>query len=114
MTPQQKKSTTESIELYKETLKGKNFSTLSIKAYLGDLQQFLEWLKKRRVDWDIPYRIQRIDIVEFINFLEAQKATAETRKRKLAAIRSFLKFLKDNQIIFGNPAETVEGPLREE
>src|ERR687895_1145190 len=114
MTPQQKKSTTESIELYKETLKGKNFSPLSIKAYLGDLQQFLEWLKKRRVDWDIPYRIQRIDIVEFINFLEAQKATAETRKRKLAAIRSFLKFLKDNQIIFGNPADTIEGPIREE
>jgi integrase/recombinase XerC len=114
MTPQQKKTTTESIQLYKETLKGKNFSLLSIKAYLGDLQQLLEWLKKRRVDWDIPYRIQRIDIVEFINFLEAHKATAETRKRKLAAIRSFLKFLKDNQIIFGNPAETVEGPIREE
>ena len=114
MTPQQKKTTTESIEIYRETLRGKNFSALSIKAYLGDLQQFLEWLKKRRVDWDIPYRIQRIDIVEFINFLEAQKATAETRKRKLAAIRSFLKFLKDNQIIFGNPAETVEGPIREE
>ena len=114
MTPQQKKTTTESIEIYRETLRGKNFSPLSIKAYLGDLQQFLEWLKKRRVDWDIPYRIQRIDIVEFINFLEAQKATAETRKRKLAAIRSFLKFLKDNQIIFGNPAETVEGPIREE
>jgi site-specific recombinase XerD len=50
MTPQQKKTTTESIELYKETLKGKNFSLLSIKAYMGDLQQFLEWLKKRRVD----------------------------------------------------------------
>jgi integrase/recombinase XerC len=114
MTPQQKKTTTESIEIYRETLREKNFSVLSIKAYLGDLQQFLEWLKKRRVDWDIPYRIQRIDIVEFINFLEAQKATAETRKRKLAAIRSFLKFLKDNQIIFGNPAETVEGPIREE
>jgi site-specific recombinase XerD len=114
MTPPQKKTTTESIVLYKETLKGKNFSLLSIKAYLGDLQQFLEWLKKRRVDWDVPYRIQRIDIVEFINFLEAQKATAEIRKRKLAAIRNFLKFLKDNQIIFGNPAETVEGPIREE
>src|SRR5918999_940959 len=114
MTPQQKKTTTESIEIYRETLRGKNFSALSIKAYLGDLQQFLEWLKKRRVDWDVPYRIQRIDIVEFINFLEAQKATAETRKRKLATIRGSLKFLKDNQIIYGNPAETVEGPIREE
>jgi site-specific recombinase XerD len=114
MTPQQKKTTTESLALYNETLKGKNSSVHSIKAYMGDLKQFMEWLKKRRVDWDIPYRIQRIDIVEFINFLAAQKTTAVTRKRKLAAIRSFLKFCKDNQIIFGNPADTIEGPIREE
>jgi site-specific recombinase XerD len=114
MTPQEKKTTTESIELYKQTLQGKNYSVQSIKAYLGDLEQFIEWLKKRRVDWDIPYRIQRIDIVEFINFLAAQKASSETRKRKLASIRGFLKFCKDNQIIFGNPADTIEGPIREE
>jgi site-specific recombinase XerD len=81
---------------------------------MGDLGQFIEWLKTRRVDWDIPYRIQRIDIVEFINFLGSRKATAVTRKRKLAAIRGFLKFLKDNQIIFGNPADTIDGPIREE
>src|SRR5919206_966311 len=114
MTPQEKKTTTESIALFRETLLGKNYSPQSIKAYLSDLEQFVEWLQKRRVDWDLPYRIQRIDIVEFINFLGAHKATAQTRKRKLATIRGFLKFLKDNQIIFGNPAETIEGPLREE
>jgi integrase/recombinase XerC len=114
MTPQEKKTTTQSIELYRQTLQGKNYSVQSIKAYLGDLEQFMEWLKKRRVDWDIPYRIQRIDIVDFINFLAGQKASAETRKRKLASIRGFLKFLKDNQIIFGNPADTIEGPIREE
>jgi integrase/recombinase XerC len=114
MTPQEKKTTTESIDLYKQTLQGKNYSVQPIKAYLGDLEQFMEWLKKRRVDWDIPFRIQRIDIVEFINYLAAQKASSETRKRKLASIRGFLKFCKDNQIIYGNPADTIEGPIREE
>jgi site-specific recombinase XerD len=114
MTPEEKKTTTESIELFRQTLQGKNYSVQSIKAYLGDLEQFIEWLKRRRVDWDIPYRIQRIDIVEFINYVAAQKASAETRKRKLASIRGFLRFCKDNQIIFGNPAETIEGPIREE
>src|SRR5215217_3182826 len=114
MTPQEKKTTTESIELYKQTLEGNNYSPQSIKAYMGDLGQFVEWLKTRRVDFDIPYRIARIDIVEFINYLGSRKATASTRQRKLAAIRGFLKFLKDNQIIFGNPADTIEGPIREE
>ncbi len=114
MRPSEKKSTTESIELYKQSLEGNNYSPQSIKAYMGDLGQFVEWLKTRRVDWDIPYRIQRIDIVEFINHLANRKTTAVTRKRKLAAIRGFLKFLKDNQIILGNPADTIEGPIREE
>src|SRR6266480_6474141 len=114
MTPQEKKTTIESIKLYKQTLEGNNYSVQSIKAYLGDLGQFVEWLKTRRVDFDIPYRIARIDIVEFINYLGSRKATASTRQRKLAAIRGFLKFLKDNQIIFGNPADTIEGAIREE
>jgi integrase/recombinase XerC len=52
--------------------------------------------------------------VEFINHLAGRKATASTRQRKLAAIRGFLKFLKDNQIIYGNPADTIEGAIREE
>jgi site-specific recombinase XerD len=114
MTPPEKKSTTESLAFYAQTLEGGNYSPQSIKAYLGDLGQFIEWLKTRRVDWDIPYRMQRIDIVEFINHLGKRKASAVTRKRKLAAIRGFLKFLKENQIIFGNPADTIEGPIREE
>ena len=61
-----------------------------------------------------PVQDARIDIVEFINHLASHETTAVTRKRKLAAIRGFLKFLKDNQIIFGNPADTIEGLIREE
>ena len=66
------------------------------------------------MDWEIPYRIQRIDIVDCLNFLAAKKASPVTRQRQLAAIRGFLEFLKDNQLIFGNPADTIEGPIRQE
>src|SRR5438067_1517399 len=57
MRPSEKKTTSECTVLYQETLKGKNFSKESIRAYRSDLQQFLGWLKTRRVDWDIPHRI---------------------------------------------------------
>ena len=100
MRPSEKKSTTESIELYKQSLEGNNYYNQSIKVYLGDLAQFIQWLQTRRVDFDIPHRIQRIDIVQFINHLAEQKALAITRKRKLATIRGFLKFCKD-----GSPGE---------
>ena len=76
---QETKTTTQSIELFKQTLLGKNFSKESIRAYISDLQQFVEWLKQLRVDWDIPYRMQRVDIVAFINHLAEQKASAITR-----------------------------------
>src|SRR3954452_4379808 len=114
MTLLEKKTITESIALFQQILIGKNYSSETLRAYLSDLEHFLTWLQKRRGDWDIPYRLQRIDIVEFSNYLGTQKASAQTRKRKLATIRGFLKFLKDNQIIFGNPADTIEGPIREE
>ena len=117
MTPQKSKTTTESMALFTQTLEGNNYSPQSIKAYTADLKQFVEWLKTRRVDWDIPYRIARIDIVEFINHLGSNHATAVTRKRKLATIRGFLKFLKDNGVpvvsvqetsIRGSTSKTVE------
>jgi hypothetical protein len=38
MRPQEKKSTTESIELYKQSLEGNNYSLQSIKAYMGTLR----------------------------------------------------------------------------
>jgi site-specific recombinase XerD len=67
MTRAKKKTIIASIELYMQSLLGKNYSLKSIEAYLSDLAQFLEWLKTRRVDYDILYRIQWIDIVEFIS-----------------------------------------------
>jgi integrase len=54
------------------------------------------------------------DIVEFMNRLSGMKRTGTTRTRKLASIRHFLKFLKDNDIIAGNPAETITRARKEE
>jgi site-specific recombinase XerD len=57
-TPEKQKTTTHSLALFQQTLTGKNYSPQSIKAYRSDLEQFLAWLKTRRVDWDIPNRLQ--------------------------------------------------------
>ncbi len=107
-------TTIQSLELFEKALLGNNYAENSIRAYRDDVKQFISWMQKNRIDWDNPLRFTRIDIVEFLNYLAAQKATGITRVRKLSAIRKFFIFLKDNSIIAGNPAETVKGPIKEE
>jgi integrase/recombinase XerC len=107
-------TTTQSRELFLRALQGQNYSPKTLRAYGDDLQQFLAWVEKNRVDWDIPTRFSRGDIEGFMQYLAAQRMTGVTRVRKLAAIRKFLTFLEENSILAANPAHTVKGARREE
>jgi integrase/recombinase XerC len=100
--------------VFLNALSGNNFSGQSIRAYNADITQFIAFLKSIRVDWNNPLKLTRLDIVEFMNRLAGLKRTGTTRARKLASIRHFLKFLKENDVIAGNPAETVIRARKEE
>ena len=101
-------------DIFLKALAGNNFSTESIRAYNADITQFVDFLKSVRVDWNNPAKITRIDIVELMNRLAGLRRTGTTRARKLASIRHFLKFLKENDVIAGNPAETITRARKEE
>jgi site-specific recombinase XerD len=107
-------TTTQSLELFLTALRGQNYSTKTLRAYGDDLRQFLEWVAKNWVDWEIPKRFSRVDIEGFMSYLDGQKMTGVTRVRKLAAIRKFFTFLEENHLIAGNPAITVKGARREQ
>lgn len=107
-------TTVGSLELFERGLVGANNSEKTIRAYTDDIKQFIEWLKGIRVDWDSPQRFTRIDIVEFLNYLSSRSFSGVTRSRKLAALRKFFTFMKDNNFISGNPANTVKSPVKEE
>src|SRR6059058_701694 len=96
-------STTEAVALFEKALYGSNYSPLTIRAYTDDVRQYLTFIQGRRVDWDNPIRLDRRDIVEFINYLGARHATGVTRFRKLASLRKFFRFLQENEIIYGCP-----------
>src|SRR5438270_211168 len=101
-------------QVFLKALAGNNFSLQSVRAYSADITQFIEFLKESRVDWNNPKKVQRLDIVGFMNRLAGMKRTGTTRARKMASIRHFLKFLKENGVIAGNPAETVIRARKEE
>jgi site-specific recombinase XerD len=101
-------------QVFLNALTGNNFSGQSIRAYSADISQFIAFLQTVRVDWNNPKKLERLDIVGFMNRLAGLKRSGTTRARKLASIRHFLKFLKENNIIEGNPAETVIRARKEE
>jgi integrase/recombinase XerC len=107
-------TTTQSVHLFLRALQGQNYSPKTLRAYGDDLAQFLAWVEKNRVDWDIPTRFSRGDIEGFMQYLAAQHMTGVTRVRKLAAIRKFFAFLEENSFLAANPAHTVKGARREE
>src|SRR4029453_335297 len=100
--------------VFLNALTGNNFSTESIRAYNTDISQFVAFLQSIRVDWNNPKKLERLDIVGFMNRLAGLRRTGTTRARKLASLRHFLKFLKENDIIAGNPAKTVIRAREEE
>src|SRR5918999_2979773 len=107
-------TTSQSLALFLNALRGENYSPKTLRAYGDDLRQFLGWVAKNRVDWEYPKRFGRVDIEGFMSYLDGQKMTGVTRVRKLAAIRKFLSFLEENHVIAGNPANTVKGARREQ
>jgi integrase/recombinase XerC len=107
-------TTTQSLQIFMRALQGQNFSPKTLRAYGDDLAQFLSFLEKNRVDFDIPARFTRGDIEGFMQYLAGRNMTGVTRVRKLAAIRKFFAFLEENKILSANPANTVKGARREE
>jgi site-specific recombinase XerD len=81
-------------QVFLNALSGNNFSRESVRAYSADISQFIEYLQSVRVDWNNPKKLERLDIVGFMNRLAGMKRSGTTRARKLASLRHFLKFLK--------------------
>jgi site-specific recombinase XerD len=107
-------SKTHAKALFVKALEGQNFSPRTVRAYQDDLAQFTEWLETIRVDWDNPKRLGRTDIEAFLHHLSGRNLTGVSRARKLAAIRKFFAFLKENGVLQTNPAATVKGARCEE
>ncbi len=92
----------------------KNASEKTVKSYREDLTQALAFardrLKKQHVDpADWNTRLLRA----FVAWLHEQKYAKTTIARRLAAVRSFGKFLCRGGVLSANPAQGLRGPRQE-
>lgn len=91
-----------------KALEKKGRSPSTIIAYRADLEQFVDFAEKRQN----PY-IQSVgsELIEnFRDSLLAEKYTPKTTSRKLNAIKTFFKFLTENNYLTQNPAQNVAHP----
>jgi integrase/recombinase XerC len=92
----------------------KNASPQTVKSYREDLSQVLGYLrdqlKKGSVD---PRDWNTRTLRGFVAWLHEQKYAKTTIARRLAAIRSFGKFLCRQGTIKVNPAEALRGPRQD-
>src|SRR5216684_4935767 len=89
----------QTINSFLQELEGGNKSTLTLTAYKTDLIQFFQWLSENDVTVTIPGQVTRGHVNEYLAFLSSLGRSGVTRARKLAALKSFFAYLKDEHII---------------
>lgn len=91
---------TDSIIGFRRSLKRKNYSRCTVRDYLCTLRQFILWV-------DVPIEsVDRRKILSFIDHLLNRRLTPKTINCYLDSIRSFYRYLKDEEAI------DIENPVK--
>lgn len=80
-------------------------------SYRSDLLFFAAFLKRRGKT--AADAITREDIVEFLRTERDDGLASSTRARRTAAIRQWLKYLKDRRVIAHDPSELLDAPKKD-
>src|ERR1700730_1074620 len=101
----------EAIEKFLSYLRSvRNASVHNLRNYVSDLEQFRTYLHPHDSP---PVKVTDIDhrvIREYLGYLHDQKLQKSSMARKLAALRSFLKFCAREGIVRENAARLVATP----
>jgi integrase/recombinase XerC len=96
------------IELFLAELKRANASPHTLRNYASDLGQFLDYFTIQE-----KVMVEEIDLLairEWLGHLYAERLTAVSMRRKLAAVRSLFKFMLREGVIATNVARLVRTP----
>lgn len=88
----------------------KNYSGFTVSAYENDLRQFADFLFRRYGNNLTLLDVEKSHIRAFLSHLTAQRLERNSIGRKLAALRSFYRFLHRKGYIADNPAKQVRSP----
>jgi integrase/recombinase XerC len=98
------------IEHYLAELRRENASPHTLRNYASDLQQFLDYFTPPKAQPPPPAAIELLALREWLGHLYSQRLTAVSIRRKLAAVRSFFKFMLREGIVAANVARLLRTP----
>ena len=93
-----------------ESLRARNLSERTLVAYERDIAQFLDHLADAGKLECFPGSLRRIDFRAWLAGLSGAGAARSTQARKLAALRSFYRYLVRNGEVETNPLAAVRSP----
>ena len=89
----------------------RNASRHTVLAYRGDLTQFVSFVEAREVDRRVgPHDLTHQTVRKFLAELYRDGIEASTASRKLAAIRSFARYLRREGILDHDPGSLIASP----
>jgi len=104
--PNHKRTTVEkAVDQFLRTLRERNASPHTIKAYAGDLEGFSEYMGAR--EWR---NIDHVAIRGFLSHLYERGLSKASVARSLAAVRSLYRWLAQEGVVEQNPAKLVSTP----
>jgi integrase/recombinase XerD len=100
----------ETIENFSNFLKfERNFSDNTLDAYIRDIKKFSLYAEKN-LESSKPKSITYEDLQEYLILQSKQKISERTQARWISSIKSFFKYLLEEEIRDDNPATLLEGP----
>jgi integrase/recombinase XerC len=100
----------EEIGRFLEELRRQNVSAHTIRAYGADLRQFVEYFSPRGAEPPKPQELDTLALREWLGDLYRQRLSAVSMRRKLAALRSFYRFLVRQGVVAVNTARLLRTP----
>src|ERR1700693_2243664 len=99
---------------FKAHLERKGYSRHTVRNYLSDLDQFSGFLKALKIDSMTAGEVSPRTIRDYLSHLHDKNLKKSTVGRKVESLRSFYTFLKRQDLIESNPAESIAHPRQEQ
>jgi integrase/recombinase XerC len=92
----------------------RNASELTVKSYREDLTQAIEFFRGRAGEGEFgPAQVTSRHLRAFTVWLHEQQYAKTTINRRLAALRSWFRFLCRQGVLTANPADGLRGPRQD-